>query len=220
MPAPYLKDYYNILEISSSATEQEVKKAFRAMAFKYHPDANGKDAYSESYFRDVQEAYTILSDMQKRQQYDNDRWLAGMTDRAKSHEQVSPMWILKEAIKLNNHMATVDVYRMNHKALHAYIFQLLNEGHMAILTRKEEPSVNENIVNMILQATKGLKYNYMQPVARLLQELSGEDGKLLHLIHLAVKGRKRQATWDKRLPWLIIAITLLLISGMYFWAAR
>lgn len=220
MPAATLKDYYKILEISPFATEQEVKKAFRAMAFKYHPDANGKDAYAESYFRDVQEAYAILGDEHKRLQYDNDRWLAGMTDRAKSHELVSPMWILKEAIKLNNHMATVDVYRMNHKALHAYIFQLLNEGHMAILTRKEEPSVNESIVTMILQATGGLKYNYMEPVARLLQDLSGEDGKLLHLINIAVKARKRQAAWDKQMPWLIVAITLLLIFGMYFWTVR
>jgi curved DNA-binding protein CbpA len=137
MPATVLKDYYKILEIAPEATVQEVKKAYRAMAFKYHPDAAPGDAYAAGYFHDVQEAYAVLSDEYRRKQYDNDRWLAGMADRARKKEQVSPMWILQETIKLNNHMAGVDLYRMNHRALQDYILQLLDNNHMAILTRRE-----------------------------------------------------------------------------------
>lgn len=220
MPATVLKDYYMILDIPASATAPEVKKAYRAMAFKYHPDTNAGDVYAESYFRDVQEAYSILSDELRRAQYDNDRWLSGMTDRARTQEQVTPMWILKETIKLNNHMTGIDVYRMNHKALHAYLMQLLNDSHMAMLLQREEPSVNESIVKMILQATRPLKLSFMLPVAALLQELAVDDAALHHRIDEALRARKSQHKWQVYQPYVIAAITLLLVLCMYLWAAK
>lgn len=220
MPATALKDYYNILEIPPEATVQEVKKAYRAMAFKYHPDAAPGDAYAAGYFHDVQEAYAVLSDEYRRKQYDNDRWLAGMADRARKKEQVSPMWILQETIKLNNHMAGVDLYRMNHRALQDYILQLLNNNHMAILTRREEPAVNEGIVNMLLQATRGLKHIYMHPVAERLHAIAGTDIQLQSAVRTAIKVRERQAKWEKRMPFVIALVTLLLVLCMYFWAAK
>lgn len=220
MPAAQLKDYYKILEISPDATAPEVKKAFRAMAFKYHPDTCPGDAFAAAYFMDVQEAYTILGDEVKREKYDHDRWLAGMADRARTKEHVSPMWVLKEAIKLNNHMATVDVYRMNHKALHDYILQLLNDNHIAVLTRSEEPSVNEGIINMIVQATRGLKYVYMRPVADRLMVLAGSDIACQASITKGVKARQQDAQWARRTPYIIVCITLLLVFCMYLWARK
>lgn len=220
MPATVLKDYYKILEIAPEATVQEVKKAYRAMAFKYHPDTAPGDAFAAGYFHDVQEAYGVLGDEHRRRQYDNDRWLAGMADRARKKEQVSPMWILQETIKLNNHMATVDVYRMNHRALHDYILQLLDTGHMAMLTRHEEPAVNEGIVNMLLQATRGLKHIYMHPVADRLHAIAGADTALQRAVRTAIKARERQARWEKRMPFIIGLVTLLLVLCMYFWAVK
>ncbi|MEA2098379.1 MAG: molecular chaperone DnaJ [Patescibacteria group bacterium] len=61
------KDYYNTLEISKDATDDEIKKAFRKLAHKYHPDKGGGD---EKKFKEINEAYQILSDKQKRSQYD------------------------------------------------------------------------------------------------------------------------------------------------------
>lgn len=221
MAATALKDYYKTLDILPEATTAEVKKAYRAMAFKYHPDtAQQHDAFAESYFRDVQEAYNILGDDDKRKQYDNERWLAGMTDRARRQPQASPMWILQEAIKLNNHMATVDVYRMNHKALQNYILQLLDNTHMTMLTRGEEPSVNEVIINMLLQATKDLRYIYMQPVAARLHALAGMDAALQATINQAVKARHNQALWEKRMPYVIAGVTMLLLLTMYLWVTK
>ncbi len=66
------KDYYNILGVSKDATDEELKKAYRTLAKKYHPDANaGEDkAASEAKFKEVNEAYSVLSDKTKRAQYD------------------------------------------------------------------------------------------------------------------------------------------------------
>lgn len=64
------RDYYEVLGISKDATEQEIKKAYRKLARKYHPDMNPGDKEAEAKFKEVTEAYEVLSDPEKRRQYD------------------------------------------------------------------------------------------------------------------------------------------------------
>lgn len=63
------RDYYEVLGVAKSATQSEIKKAYRKLAMKYHPDKN-KDHDAEDKFKEINEAYEILSDEQKRKQYD------------------------------------------------------------------------------------------------------------------------------------------------------
>src|SRR3982750_2182415 len=62
------KDYYKILGVEKSATEEDIKKAFRKLAHQYHPDKKSGD---EAKFKELNEAYSVLSDKTKRNQYDN-----------------------------------------------------------------------------------------------------------------------------------------------------
>ncbi|RJX29586.1 MAG: molecular chaperone DnaJ [Dethiobacter sp.] len=64
------KDYYEVLGIGREATQEEIKKAYRKLARQYHPDVNSGDKESESRFKEIKEAYDILSDPQKRENYD------------------------------------------------------------------------------------------------------------------------------------------------------
>ncbi|MDQ2995026.1 MAG: molecular chaperone DnaJ, partial [Pseudomonadota bacterium] len=64
------KDFYELLGVSRNATEAEIKKAYRKLAMKYHPDRNEGDAESEAKFKEAKYAYEILSDSQKRAAYD------------------------------------------------------------------------------------------------------------------------------------------------------
>jgi curved DNA-binding protein len=64
------KDYYKILEVPRTATQEEIKKSYRKLAMKYHPDRNKGDKMSESKFKDINEAYAVLSNEEKRKQYD------------------------------------------------------------------------------------------------------------------------------------------------------
>lgn len=64
------KDYYKILGVSKKATKAEIKKKFRKLAIKYHPDKSPNNATSESKFKEVNEAYEVLGDDEKRKKYD------------------------------------------------------------------------------------------------------------------------------------------------------
>jgi len=64
------KDYYKILNVSRDAKEDEIKKSYRKLARKYHPDLNPNNKESESLFKEVSEAYMVLSDKEKRAAYD------------------------------------------------------------------------------------------------------------------------------------------------------
>jgi curved DNA-binding protein len=64
------RDYYEILGLKKGATPDEIKKAFRKLAVKYHPDKNAGDKKAEDRFKEINEAYAVLSDPQKKTQYD------------------------------------------------------------------------------------------------------------------------------------------------------
>lgn len=74
---PQTKDYYDILGVDEGASAKEIKKAYRDLARKYHPDRNPDKPDAEDRFKEIQEAYSVLSDEEKRDQYDAQRRFGG-----------------------------------------------------------------------------------------------------------------------------------------------
>ncbi|MEZ4743471.1 MAG: DnaJ domain-containing protein [Bdellovibrionota bacterium] len=65
-----MADYYKILGVDRNASDDEIKKSYRSLALKYHPDRNKGDKEAEEKFKNISEAYAVLSDKQKKQEYD------------------------------------------------------------------------------------------------------------------------------------------------------
>lgn len=100
-------DLYCCLEISPSATAEEIKKAFRSLAKKYHPDTHLGDITIEAKFKEINEAYAILSDEKKRREYDFKRNQARETK-----EQVKKTTNTKKS-RQPNYSGAVDFEQMN-----------------------------------------------------------------------------------------------------------
>lgn len=71
------KDYYKILGVNESASADEIKKAFRSLAKKYHPDTNNGNEEAAKKFQEINEAYSVLSDESKKSAYDTERKYGG-----------------------------------------------------------------------------------------------------------------------------------------------
>ncbi len=87
------KDYYSILGVNRDASEREIKQAYRRLARKYHPDVNPGDKSAEAKFKEINAAYEVLSDKEKRQKYDQfgEQWQYA-EQFAKAGRQWTPFW--------------------------------------------------------------------------------------------------------------------------------
>ena len=104
------KDYYSILGVKRDASEQEIKRAYRRLARKHHPDVNLGDKSAEAKFKEINEAYEVLSDKEKRQKYDQfgDQWQYA-DQFAKAGGQRTPFWGFSQAGAQRFHFAEGDL---------------------------------------------------------------------------------------------------------------
>jgi len=125
------KDYYNILGVTKESTSKEIKKAYRNLSKKYHPDLNPEDKESENKFKEIAEAYSILSDKEKKSNYDrfgdpsgqpqNPFGDAGMDDIFASFfgggRNGGRRRVKGSDIRVNIHMTLEEIYTGTHKTI-------------------------------------------------------------------------------------------------------
>lgn len=210
-----LKDYYKILEVTPLASQQDIKKSFRRLALKYHPDKNEGDHLSAAVFREVQEAWEVLSDPKQREEYNYKRWYNRSIGESFVERALTPDAILAESHKLRNYVNTMNIFQLDYDALSFHIRQLLSEAHIGILHQAQRTATNRQIGESLLKASDPLPLRYLQPIVLLLTQLAGSDEQLIRQIDDAVQQRARREYWEKYKWVLVLLITAVICWIMY-----
>jgi len=213
-----LKDHYRTLGVIPAAPAADIKKAYRSLAVKYHPDKNPDNAFAEAQFKEVQEAYAVLSNPTKRVKYDEERWLSGMGNRMRDKQAITPAWILHECEKLSKHIATIDTHRMSHRSLRDYVLMILSDAHIGILLSANDKSINDRIVSEILKATRSLDEEYLDDIVAPLGSIVSTERQ--QLLQQEISERKKRAQQQKYLPYIVIVLTAFLCLLMYLYGAK
>jgi molecular chaperone DnaJ len=210
-----LKDYYKTLGIAPTASSLQVKKSFRQLALKYHPDKNPGDAYAEAQFKEIQEAYEILSDPKKREDYNYKRWYTRSLGKEYRNEPLTPVTILAECGRLNNYISGANVFHVDFDTLSYHIRQLLSETNIGLLQQFNDKSINSQVVKKLLQAGEPLPLNYMEPVAALLMRVAGSNNELQQTIRVFMQQHQQKNRWQRYKIIAVVFITILICWVIY-----
>jgi molecular chaperone DnaJ len=148
------KDYHQLLQVPTTASMEEIKKAYRKLAQQYHPDKTGEDKTAAEYFRQIKEAYEVLSDAKKRKEYYYQRF----STTPAYQKMVTPVSILKECIELRKITAAIGYYHIDFDLLRAEVEKILLPTNILALKSINDSAVNLQIVNEIITCCNYLPY--------------------------------------------------------------
>lgn len=211
-----LKDYYKTLEVGPGATEQEIKKSFRRLVLRFHPDKNGGDAVAEARFREIREAYEILSDPQQREEYNYKRWYNRSLGKHFQAVPLTPQGILLECRRLQDYVRATGSTRVNYDGLSYHIRkQLLNGENIRLLRQFNNEPVTLDIILIIVDCCVSLPWRYIGPIADLLRQAANGATAPDRAIDAFVAGHQEGRLWNKYRIVLVIIVTALLCGLIY-----
>ena len=201
-----------MLGVKSNASTEEIKKSYRRLALKYHPDKNPGDLLAEAVFKEIAEAYDVLSDAKKREDYHYKRFYTYNYKYAAA-QTATPQSILNDAIKLQKLVEKADPFRINRDALLFQLQQILSADNLSLLLEKKQAGINKAIVETILIVCKPLQYTYSEIIAEQLCILAVGNDNLEKKISEFLNNQRKKDTWRryKVVAALLVAIILCLI---------
>jgi curved DNA-binding protein CbpA len=210
-----IKDYYKILEIPTTATLQEIKRSFRRLAQQYHPDKNGDSHMATAHFREIQEAYKVLSDPKQREAYHYQRWYVRSAGKPFASAPLTPASILQECRLLQQYVASMNTFHIRFDAVSLHIRELLTADAIGILLEHNDAATNREIIQSVLLSAQPLPKKYFMPIVELLLQLADNDITAQATIEQALLNKKQLHVWDKYKWVLMLVITALICWLMY-----
>ncbi len=198
-----MKDFYKTLEVPKHASQEEIKKSYRRLVLIYHPDKTFGNKESEIKFKEVQEAYDVLGDVNKRLTYDNllkqqfekaqansNTQRNNASDSTGPKEQLTPNLILTLFQELRRTVAVVEKKRIKQTALFGRLNELLSQSIIGFLLTIGDREINTKIINEALQCCRPLDTEYVQKLMPKLATLAGADNTKIQAIHKFEKQHK------------------------------
>jgi len=210
-----LKDYYQILQIEPHSTLDEIKQAFRRLALIYHPDKNQNDKYAEVQFNEIKEAYEVLTNPIKKENYLQQCWYNQSIGKRRTAEVITPVSILKLVLELEQYVSRLDVHRMNKEGLSDYIDELLSSDTVKSLKHFNEPEINRQIITSTLSAMRSLNMKFIGKLTERLEGLADDETSLCR-IKSFLNNRKKAFFWERYKVAVIIFFTIFICLLIYF----
>ncbi len=209
-----VKDHYKILNIPFSATQNDIKKAFRKLALQYHPDKNN-DIRSAEKFMAIEYAYNILSNAKSKAEYDHA--LLAQSGRYGSHFSVStPTDILVLAEKLSGKIQRIDISGINRDLLAFEIHTILSEYNMDILNKANDTVTNRIILKHIIASARPLAFTEITDIIEKLKSITNNDSLAEKELHKFINDAKQQYYWNRYKIYLALAIAALFCLIVFY----
>ncbi len=210
-----IKDYYKILELPTTASHQEIKRSFRRLAQQYHPDKNSGSHLAAAHFREIHEAYQVLSDPKKREAYHYQRWYVRSTGKPFASAPLTPAHILQECRILEKYVASMNIFHIRFDAVSLHIRELLTPNAIGILHERNDTAINRSIIESVLTSAHPLPKKYFIPVAELLLQLAAGDTTAQSAIEQELAVKKQLHVWDKY-KWVVVVIITATICWLMY----
>lgn len=210
-----LKDYYKILGITPSASLADIKKSFRRLALLYHPDKNFGSNLHEAKFKEIKEAYEVLSNARQRQEYNSRRHDRSQTEKKKTYRQPDPRNILDQAIVFRKKITVLDPERMNKRALYHHLQHLLAIQNILILKHNNDHEINKRFIDEIIICSRFLPFQQVEKICLQLTELAGTDNEIYRKIYHFSRQSRLHTYWNKYKLLFAVIVALLLCLLIY-----
>lgn len=213
-----VKDYYKILEVTDAASQNEIKKSYRRLALKYHPDKNFGQQLYEARFKEIQEAYDVLSDPKKRQDYNyrrNSDSRSHTQVKTKSYTPPTPQIILNQTIEFRRKVSVLDPDRVNKLAMFHQIQLLLSNVNVHVLQQHNDNKLNKRIIEEIMFCSRFLPFSNVEQICFQLTALAGTDNYMYQRIYNFSKSIRLKGFWHRYKIVAAILVSLLLCFAIY-----
>jgi curved DNA-binding protein CbpA len=215
------KDFYIVLGIRPNSPLNDIKKSYRKLVLKYHPDRNPGNLNTIEKFREIQEAYEILSDPKAKMTYDSkykEHYEPGATKTSdgkenSAFESFTPEVILRYFRKIEISLVGVEFKNINQDILYKNLSQLLDDKTIEFLHEYGDIEINNQIINVVLGCLNSAKFPNVEKLCVRLAKLAGSDNGKIEKIRAYVK--ERSLLYNLK-NYAILAAFVLLIGYAFF----
>jgi molecular chaperone DnaJ len=190
---------------------EEIRKSYRRLAMKFHPDKNPENPSASKQFLKVKEAYDLLSDPAQRKEYDKRH---GFTYNRHAPPPTVPQ-IIADVVALRKYVESLNLDVVDHDALAYHLKKLLTHQRIDLLKHHADQKTLMLIRDEMIKASSPLRYKLLDDAMDPLFELLTEKPDLLIPLTNYKAARKRSIKIQNSIPWLVLLITLLLCYGIF-----
>ncbi|WP_300603286.1 J domain-containing protein [Niabella sp.] len=204
-----MKDYYQILGLTPSASIGEIKMAYRKLAHLYHPDKNPSDTYAEARFSLIKEAYDTLTRSDLKEQYLQERWLSQTMGNRMEPVVNTPPQVLQALLNAHQQLIHYDEYRVDKKGLYHTLESLIADSRIDILNHFNEEPVNKEVIRWMADS---LSLLYPEDQLRILNQLKRihAPANSRNLIEKKEQTTRQMIRLNRYKPFLILGLIILL----------